>query len=450
MGGVSTSLFLGCINVVLKHMKTKINNKKRVAIVGLGYVGLPLAIQADLRGHEVVGVDINEDKIRLLQQRKAPFTDRKIQTDLLSAKLSLSTDYAAIEGCDVVIICVPTPVKEDHHTPDLEPVKSAAVGVGEHLQRDQLIILESTVNPGVTEEVVLPILEEKSGLKGGIDFYLAHCPERINPGDLRWHVGNIPRVVGSLEEEGLNRAYAFYKSIVSAQVTKMGSLKEAEAVKIVENSFRDVNIAFVNELAMSFSRLGIDVLNVIRGAATKPFGFVPHYPSCGVGGHCIPVDPYYLIEYAQKNGFNHDFLSLARKINNHMPEFTVQRLIFALSENNMGLKGLPVAVLGLSYKANIDDCRESPSFEIIRHLQHHGADVRIYDPYVPDKSNVGSLTQALLGAKAAVIATAHDEFKGLTPENFVERDIKVVMDGCNCLPKDEFINSGLVYRGIGR
>ncbi len=421
----------------------------RIAVVGLGYVGLPLALLADRKGYSVVGLDTDENKIMMLRQKLLPYHDEHLADFLKTSEINFTTEYEQLKDVSIIVICVPTPV-HDNHTPDLGPVRMAARRVGGHLQRGQLIVLESTVNPGVSEEVVLPILEEWSELVAGQDFFLAHCPERINPGDSRWHVGNIPRVVGSLEPIGLQRAVGFYRSIVEAEIFSMTSLKEAEAVKIVENSFRDINIAFVNELAMSFSRLGIDVVNVIKGAATKPFAFMPHFPSCGVGGHCIPVDPYYLIEYAQKNGFSHDFLSLARKINNHMPEFTVERLIFALNEMKLALNGLPVAVLGLAYKANIDDVRESPAFSIVKHLEDNGASVRTYDPQVPQFSTAHSLREALHGARAVVLATAHNEFRTLSPEQLLSEQVKVIIDGCNCLPKEKFIEAGLVYKGIGR
>jgi UDP-N-acetyl-D-glucosamine dehydrogenase len=426
--------------------------QKNVAIVGLGYVGLPLALLAAHKGYRVYGIDIQASKVELLRKGESPITDPVIKENLRTVPkdlISFGTDYTEVKDASIIVICVPTPVR-DNHTPDLGPVENAARGIAAHLRAGSLIILESTVNPGVSEDVILPILEKASGLKGGKDFDLAHCPERINPGDPKWRVENIPRVVGSLTEEGLKRAVEFYESIIENSITPMGSLKEAEAVKIVENSFRDINIAFVNELAMSFSRLGIDVIEVIKGASTKPFAFMAHYPSCGVGGHCIPVDPYYLIEYAQKNGFHHDFLSLARRINNKMPEFTVEQLILALNKREMAIKGSVVAVLGLAYKPNIDDCRESPAFHVIKELERHEAKVRVFDPHVPSKSTVQNLDEALEGADAVVIVTAHDEFRALTPEALAARKVKVMVDGCNCLDKNEFAPSPVTYAGIGR
>mgnify|MGYP001561774461 FL=1 len=287
-------------------------------------------------------------------------------------------------------------------------------------------------------------------MKAGKDFFVAHCPERINPGDKNWTVENIPRVVGGLGEKSLEMAYEFYSSIISGQIKKMGSLKEAEAVKVVENSFRDINIAFVNELAMSFSKLGIDVVNVINGAATKPFAFMAHYPGVGVGGHCIPVDPYYLIDYAKQNGFEHDFLKLARKINSNMPKFTAERVALGLNEARIVINGAKVAVLGLAYKPNIDDCRESPAFDLIKALEKYGANVVSYDPFVLNKSTAKSLDEAVKDSAAVVIATCHDQFKNLKPEYFLKNGVKVVVDGRNCLQKEKFIGAGIIYKGIGR
>jgi UDP-N-acetyl-D-glucosamine dehydrogenase len=429
-------------------MEEFIRNEK-IAIVGLGYVGLPLALLADKKGYGVVGILRNQEKADLINKKTPPFKDDLIKELLPTSNLIASTDFQNIKDASIVIICVPTPVNKNF-TPDLEPIKSASRNIGKNLQKGQLIILESTVNPGVSEDVVLTILEEESGLKAGVDFYLSHCPERINPGDPKWNVENINRVVGSLEEVGLEKTVNFYESILTGNIKKMKNLKEAEAVKVVENSFRDINIAFVNELAVSFSSLGIDVVNVIDGAATKPFAFMPHYPGCGVGGHCIPVDPYYLIEYAKTYGFDHDFLALARRINNRMPELTADIVQAGLNEIKVAMKEANVTVLGLAYKANIDDSRESPSFEIIRFLKKLGANVTVYDPYIPQKSTVQTLTEALDNADAVVIATNHKEFKELKPEDFISRNIKVIIDGRNCLPKEEYLSKGLIYKGIGR
>ena len=425
------------------------SENRTIAVVGLGYVGLPLAILADRKGYKVIGVDNNAEKIDLIGRRICPFADASVSAELKNASIEATTDASRLSEASIVVICVPTPVYHNH-LPNLEPVEGASRSVAKNLQKGQLVILESTVNPGVSEDVVLPILEKESGLRCGEDFYLAHCPERINPGDPEWNVENINRVVGAFCPIGLGLAVEFYESILTGKVKPMNSLKEAEACKVVENSYRDINIAFVNELAMSFSMLGIDVVNVIEGAATKPFSFLPHFPGCGVGGHCIPVDPYYLIEYAKQNGFEHDFLALARRINNGMPEFTARQAMMGMNERKLSLNGAKVAVLGLSYKAGIDDCRESPSFEVIEALRHYGAKVVAYDPFVLDRSDAKTLEEAVEGAQAVVIATGHDAFKNIAPAYLAERGVKVVVDGRNCLDKEAFVKAGLVYKGIGR
>src|SRR3989344_5104507 len=423
---------------------------KALAVVGLGYVGLPLVLLAAKKGYKVHGIDIDAQRIEQVKQKISPFKDEIIAEDLKQIAFTATTDFSVIKECDIVVICVPTPVDENH-MPDLSPVEGACRASAPYLKKGTLVILESTVNPGVSEGAVLPILEKESGLKAGVDFYLAHCPERINPGDTKWNVENIPRVVGALEPSGLEKAVAFYRSIITGEVKPMGSLKEAEAVKVVENSFRDINIAFVNELARSFSKLGIDVVNVIDGAATKPFAFMPHYPGCGVGGHCIPVDPYYLIDYAKKkNGFSHCFLSLACKTNEDMPKYTVQLVEEELQKLGKLLAGSKVAVLGLSYKADIDDCRESPSFEIVKELERVGAKVNTFDPHVKNRSSSTLLESAVDGVDAVVVATGHKEFRELKPGFFLDRGIRVVVDGRNCLPKAKYLESGVSYRGIGR
>ncbi len=421
----------------------------KIAVIGLGYVGLPLALLADRKGFSVTGIDSDEEKVRLIKNRMSPFKDNTIAEALQSSSLVVTSDPSSLAEVDSIIICVPTPVHKNH-LPNLDPVLRASQSIAKYLTRGQLVVLESTVNPGVTENAVIPILEE-SGLKAGEDFYVAHCPERINPGDKKWSLDNIPRVVGALEKVGLEKALTLYRSLVAAEIFPMNSLKEAESVKVVENSFRDINIAFVNELAMSFSALGIDVTNVIKGAATKPFAFMPHFPGVGVGGHCIPVDPYYLIEHAKENGFTHDFLILARRINNRMPAFTVSQLVAGFKKIGKPVKGARVALLGLAYKADIDDGRESPSYEVLKQLKSLGMETRVYDPYISADSTVKTIEEALTGADAVLLATAHSDFlKALTPELLAAKGIRLIVDGRNVLPKAEFVKVGIVYSGIGR
>ncbi len=428
---------------------SKKTRTKTVAVIGLGYVGLPLAVRSSERGYKVIGFDTNEEKIALLKKRVSPIEDTFLEENITRFPFEATSDPKKLKGADIILVCVPTPVDESFY-PDLEPVISAIKLIAKYVKKGALVVLESTVNPGVSEEVVRPIFEQ-AGFTIGRDLYLAHCPERINPGDKKWNVTNIPRVVGSFDQTGLTLAYDFYHSIVDGEIRKMKSIREAEAVKIVENSFRDVNIAFVNELARSFDVLNIDVKDVIEGAATKPFAFMAHYPSCGVGGHCIPVDPYYLIERAKQSGFDHKFLKIAREINNAMPAYTVELLQDALNQVKMPINGTAVGVLGLSYKANIDDIRESPAFKVINHLKKHQAKVETFDPHVKKQSSMKSLDALLKKSEALVLVTDHREFKeALTPALLKKHGIKVIIDGKNCLDKVAFTKAGIIYKGIGR
>lgn len=420
-----------------------------VAVVGLGYVGLPLAILSASRGFNTLGFDIDEVKIAQLERREADFLSPDEAREFRdSHTLSLTARESDLRRAQAFIVCVPTPVSNGHK-PDLKPLESAARIVGRNMKRGSLVVIESTVNPGVCEQVVLPILEKASKLDRS-DILFAHCPERINPGDERWDVRSIPRVLGARDAESLEAALSLYRTLIDAEIMPMSTIKEAEAVKMVENAFRDINIAFVNELAMSFDRAGIDIVNVIRGASTKPFGFLAHYPGCGVGGHCIPVDPYYLIRYGRENGFEHRFLITARRINDGMPYFTVRLLEKSLREKRKKLSGARIALLGISYKADIPDMRESPALVIRDLLKKEGADVRIFDPYVRHESTARSLTDALEGADAAVLATDHSDFKKLAPQDLLNAGVHVLVDGRNCLDKVAFKGSGVTYRGIGR
>ena len=421
---------------------------KSIAVVGLGYVGLPLALLADKKGFSVRGVDINKQTINSLTQNMPTVGDVS-KEEISASSIHFSSNAAGVAECDAVIVCVPTPVNGDK-TPDLSPLKGAVESVVPHIKKGGLLVIESTVNPGVCDDIVIPIIE-KANRKVGKDVYLAHCPERINPGDPKWKFSNINRVIGANSQPELNMALKMYKKIVDAEIKPMATLKEAEAVKVVENSFRDINIAFVNELAMSFHKLGINVENVIDGAATKPFAFMPHRPGAGVGGHCIPVDPYYLIEYANGFGFEHEFLRLARSINESMPQFTVDLLIEALNKKKKPLKDTKVTLLGLSYKQNVGDDRESPAYKIKVLLEEHGADLTIYDPYISNSSTASDLTEALKDAEAIVIATAHSEFEKLEGKNVLPPSVSSIIDGRNMFKnnKQVFIKSGVEYVGIG-
>lgn len=423
------------------------NKSQKVCIIGLGYVGLPLAVQCALKGYEVYGLESDNEKNNLINAGKSPIKEDFLEKNLPNIKIEATDDPAVIKKADIVIMCVPTPVDENYY-PDLTPVKEATKAIAENINKGQLVVIESTINPGVCEEVIEPIFK-KAGYTVGKDYELAHCPERINPGDPKWNVTNIPRVVGSFTKKGLDAALGFYRDVIDAEIMPMKSIREAEATKIVENSFRDINIAFVNELAKSFDVLGIDVVDVIKGASTKPFAFMPHWPSRGIGGHCIPVDPYYLIERAKASGFDHEFLKTARKVNNSMPEYTVELLQDALNSVKMPLNGTTVGLLGISYKANIADLRESPALKIIKFLKIHKADVLIFDPHTEKHSTVKSLEELLEKSDALILATNHKEFLEINPEVFKKNNIKVIIDGMNCLDKEQIAKHGIIYKGIG-
>jgi len=427
------------------------NTKYRdiIAVIGLGYVGLPMALLIDKKKYKTVGLTNDKKEVELINNRKCRINDSTLQDELKKSHIHATTSYEELSDASIIIICVPTPVYKNQ-LPDYRPLIDVCSKLGNVMHKGQLIIVESTINPGVCEELLVPILEKKSNLKEGKDFFIAHCPERVNPGDKQWGLEKINRVIGSTTKKGLDLGLQFYRSILSGTVTPMLSIKEAEAVKILENSFRDINIAFINEMAMSFHTLGIDIIDVIKGASTKPFSFLAHYPGCGVGGHCIPVDPYYLIDYAKKKGFKHTFLAKARKINNMMPDFLISLVDEAVVAHSLDKNDTVIGLLGQSYKANIDDVRNSPAVLVKAKLIKSGFKVLTYDPYVPAMSTTPDLAQLLKKSNMLVICTDHIQFKKITPQNLLKNNINIVIDGRNCLPKEEFEQSGIYYRGIGR
>lgn len=411
---------------IIKYYQKFPYHMKNVCVIGLGYVGLPLAELCLKKGYKVSGLEVDSAKVERISKSHPGI---------------ILNEPNSVANSDIAIICVPTPV-DNNKMPDLSCVISATNEVARGLHKGMLVIMESTVNPCVTDEDVQPILES-TGLKAGIDFNLAHCPERINPGDPHWHVGNIPRVIGATTKEGCKRAKEFYESILNAPIKEMSSIKAAEAVKIVENSFRDVNIAFVNELAKSFTKFGIDITEVIEGAKTKPFGFMAHYPGCGVGGHCISVDPYYLIEKAKLLGFDHKLLKLAREINSGMPHYTVELVVNALNETGKSLKGSKIGILGLTYKPGVEDLRESPALEVVEELKKRKAEILAYEPYIPSMSNA-TAEEAINNTDVVVLLTAHPEFKALDYSK-----AKIIVDGRNFLDKTS-LSKHSRYSGIGR
>jgi len=422
--------------------------KIKVAIIGLGYVGLPTFVAiAKTNLYNVVGYDVDEKKIALIKKRISPIEDLDVKEFLKTNLLSVSNQKKILQNSKIFIICVPTPVYQDY-TPDYSYIISAIKIIAPFITKESHVVLESTVNPGTCREIIVPLLKNVCKLHLGKDYNLSHCPERINPGDQKWSIYNINRNIGSINKTKNKEIAAFYQLFITgAKINTVSSLEIAEATKIVENTFRDINIAYVNELAKSFDAMGIDLYETLRAANNKPFGFLVHYPGCGVGGHCIAVDPYYLIRQASKSGFDHKFLKLARDINNSMPSYTVEKLILGLNQLQLPIKGTRIALLGLTFKPNVSDIRESPSLKIKEELIRLGAKLIIYDPFV--KSSCASLQAALKNAQAIVIATAHDEFIQDLPSILRYSKVKLIVDGRNCLNKS-LIKNKIIYKGIGR
>lgn len=423
---------------------------KTVTIVGLGYVGMPLACLCAGKGLKVYGLDVDKNKVDLVNKSQSPIKDEYVESKLKRVKiLATANAEECIPVSDAVIVCVPTPV-DKNNSPDLTALMSAVLTISKHIRQGTLLVIESTIYPGTVEEIVVPILQKQKFNIQKNDIFVAHCPERIDPGNKKWTIEMLPRVVGGVTKEATKKAAEFYRSVINSEVIELSSVKAAEATKIMENTFRDINIAFVNEMAQSFDKAGIDIIEVIRGASTKPFAFMPHYPGAGVGGHCISVDPYYLIEKAKQLGFNHRFLILAREINNNMPHYTVELLEEQLKKLKKSVKGAKVGVLGLAYKANVDDTRESPAFDVINLLKTKGADVFVYDPYVSNRSNVKDLDELLNKSDYLILVTDHNEFKAMELEKLKRQKILVVIDGRNCLDKEKIKSMGILYHGIGR
>ena len=365
-------------------LENKIKDRKSlVCVIGLGYVGLPLIKTFLNTGFHVIGFDIDKTKVNLLNQGKSYIkhvTGKDLIPYLEKKKFKATTDPKALAKADVILICVPTPL-DAHKNPDLSFVLNTTRLIAANRRKGQLVVLESTTYPGTTEEEMLPILES-NGYKVGRDFYLAYSPERENPGDKVYTTANIPKVVGGVTRECLRVAKTLYDQIV-IQTVPVSSTKVAEATKLLENIFRSVNIALVNEIKMIFDRMGIDVWEVIKASSTKPFGFMPFSPGPGYGGHCIPVDPFYLTWKAKEVDFPTRFIELAGEINTFMPYFVVDRTVEELNERGRVIKGARVLILGIAYKKDVDDQRESPSLKIITLLKQRGAKVDYNDPHVP-------------------------------------------------------------------
>ncbi len=356
----------------------------KVAVVGLGYVGLPLALAMAKAGYTTIGIEVNADKAAQINAGRSyieDVSDAEIAPHVTAGRLSATTDYDIVRDMDAVFICVPTPYTVQR-SPDLTDVLHATSSIAPRLQPGQLVVLQSTTYPGTTTEEVQPILERISGLKAGIDFYLAFSPERIDPGNQHWSAYNTPKVVGGLTSECTALAAELLRQM-GAPVHEVSSPAAAELTKLLENTFRAVNIALVNEMALLAERMGIDIWEVIEAAKTKPFGFMPFKPGAGVGGHCIPIDPYYLLWKAREYDFYTRFIELAAETNEAMPYHVIDLVVRGLSQQGKALTGARVLVLGVAFKADISDPRNSPAERVIELLLARGAEVRYHDPHVP-------------------------------------------------------------------
>jgi UDP-N-acetyl-D-glucosamine dehydrogenase len=353
-----------------------------LGIVGLGYAGLPLAMTFAEAGFDVVGVDLNQDRVDAIRQGRSYLVDVPGERyERLDGHLQATSDYAAMSELDAVTICVPTPLSKTR-TPDISHVVSAAESVAENLASGQLVVLQSTTYPGTTEEIVLPILE-RSGLRAGRDFFLGYAPERVDPGNERYTIRNTPKLVAGVTDECRRRTELLYRQIVD-DVIPVSSTMVAETAKLHENTFRAVNIALANELALMCSRLGISSWEVIEAASTKPFGFLPHYPGPGLGGDCIPVVPHFLAWRLREYGYSPQLIEAAHEVNAQMPVFVVHKVVDALNETGRPVNGSRVLLLGMAYKPDIHDTRESPSLEVMRQLLERHAEVRYCDPWVEE------------------------------------------------------------------
>jgi UDP-N-acetyl-D-glucosamine dehydrogenase len=355
-----------------------------IAIIGLGYVGLPLSLQFCRKGNLVLGLDIDQAKVVKLNKGESfihHIPSAAVAEEVSSGRFRASTDFSELSKCQAAVICVPTPLNKNRE-PDISFIIATGKAIAPHLQQGMLVVLESTTYPGTTDEDLRQVLEEGSGLKAGTDFHLAFSPEREDPGNPDSVVAKIPKVVGGLTPECLKRATELYSSALNT-VVPVSSCRAAEATKLLENIFRGVNIALVNELKMVYDAMGIDVWEVIDAAKTKPFGFMAFYPGPGLGGHCIPIDPFYLTWKAREYGMSTRFIELAGEVNTSMPDYVMNRLSDALNDHCKSLRGSKVLLVGLAYKANVDDVRESPGYVLLDKMKAKGVEVAYYDPYIP-------------------------------------------------------------------
>ena len=391
-----------------EKLLSKIENKTiKVGVVGLGYVGLPLAVEKAKAGFKTIGFDVQESKIQLVNEGHnyiGDVVDSDLKKLVETGMLSATTDFSFVKDVDFIAICVPTPL-DSHQQPDISYVRDSAKEIAKYLKRETMVVLESTTYPGTTEELVKPILEDGSGLKCGTDFYLGFSPERVDPGNLIYKTKNTPKVVGGVGKNATEIIAAMYRTVLEGDVYEVSSPAVAEMEKILENTYRNINIGLVNELTMLCNKMGISMWEVVDAAKTKPYGFQPFYPGPGLGGHCIPLDPYYLSWKAREYGFHTSMIESSMMINDRMPEYCVERAGKILNNCEKSLKNARVLVLGVAYKQDIDDYRESPAIRVIEGLKKEKALVDYYDPWVLEYREHGITVKGLPKLTPEVVAS---------------------------------------------
>ena len=424
-----------------ENLIKKIENKEIVVgVVGLGYVGLPLAVEKAKAGFKTIGFDVQDTKVKMVNEGHnyiGDVVDNDLKELVEKGILKATTDFSFVKNVDFIAICVPTPLDE-HQQPDISYVVNSTKAVAEHLKKETMVVLESTTYPGTTEELLKPILEEISGLKCGEDFYLGFSPERVDPGNAYYKTKNTPKVVGAIGKDAIEVISKMYRAVLGADIYEVSSPAVAEMEKILENTYRNINIGLVNELAMLCEKMGISLWEVVDAAKTKPYGFQAFYPGPGLGGHCIPLDPYYLDWKAREYGFHTSLIQASGIINDRMPEYCVERAGKMLSMRfKKALNGAKVLVLGVAYKNDIDDYRESPALKVIELLQKEGAVVEFYDPYIPEYKYKGEIhkglkeidVQKIQEVDLVMFTAAHSKFD----YEMIEKNAKAIFDTRNAM-----------------
>lgn len=423
-----------------KEILKKIKNKEiKVGVVGLGYVGLPLAVEKAKAGFKTIGFDVQEQKVKMVNEGKNYIGDvvnEDLEEIVKSGKLSATNDFSFIKDVDFIAICVPTPL-DIYQQPDLSYVTTSTKSIAKYMKKGTMVVLESTTFPGTTEELIKPLLEEGSGLKCGEEFYLGFSPERVDPGNLVYKTKNTPKVVGAIGDDALELISSMYRMVLESDVFTVSTPAIAEMEKILENTYRNINIGLVNELAILCNKMNINLWEVIEAAKTKPYGFQAFYPGPGLGGHCIPLDPYYLSWKAREYGFHTSMIESSMMINDRMPEYCMERSSMILNNFEKSLKGSNILVLGVAYKQDIDDYRESPALVLIDIFKSVGCNVKYYDPYIPEykynkKIHKGEkeLTAELLQSSDLVVVTASHTN---VDYDFVQQNSKAIFDTRNAM-----------------